>query len=139
VYYGGGGGGGRYNNLGTTTGISGGSGGGGKGNADLSCSTTTIASSEIDLANPGQDGVQNSGGGGGGGGVRVGCSSSPYYSLSYGGAGGSGVLILAVQGNRTETIVDFSLGVTYFKDTTSRSGYTVYKFSSGFGRITFNS
>lgn len=47
--------------------------------------------------------------------------------------GASGVVILAVQGNPASTVTGVAT-----KDTTSRPGYSVYKFTFGSGSITFN-
>jgi hypothetical protein len=52
------------------------------------------------------------------------------------GAGGSGVVVIAypISNNPITTI---SAGLTYTVDTTTRSGYRVYRFTAGSGTITF--
>lgn len=110
TYFAGGGGGGSW---GTGTAGTGGTGGGGNGSA----STTGFA------------GTINTGGGGGGG-AQV---NSTMYG---GGAGGSGVVILAYP-VIYPAITTIGAGLVYALDTTSRPGYYVYKFTSGTGTITW--
>lgn len=63
--------------------------------------------------------------GGGSGGSRDGST----------GNGGSGVVILAYENSYRDPIV--SVGLTYTKDTSSRTGYKVFKFTAGTGTVTF--
>jgi hypothetical protein len=81
----------------------------------------------------------NTGGGGGG--------SSFLSGARLGGTGGSGVVVIAYP-NTYFDIVSFSAGLVVngvtttgsnvpASDTASRSGYKVYKFTSGTGTITF--
>lgn len=109
VTYAGGGGGGTFNN---TSPGSGGSGGGGN------------------AGNPGSAGTANRGGGGGGGGTA-------------GGTGGSGVVIIAYPAQYAN-LSSVSAGLTCngtagntIPDTSSRSGYKVYSFTSGTGTISW--
>lgn len=116
VYYAGGGGGGTENNVNSNTPDSpGGLGGGGTGrgyNSNLR----------------GGDGTDGLGGGGGAG---------SYYSGGLaGGKGGSGVVILAYP-STISNITTIPGTLTYTLDTTTRSGYKVYKFTAGTGTITF--
>ena len=74
--------------------------------------------------NSGSGGSSNTGSGGGGGGAGGGA----------GGTGGSGVVIFAVPGNHTAQDIPGTL--TYTRDTTTRAGHTVYRFTAGSGTIT---
>ena len=116
VYYGGGGGGSSYSNY--ARGL-GGIGGGGNG-----CKGT-------DGALAGSAGGTNTGGGGGGG-------SHPANgeSVAYGYAGGSGIVILALQ-DTVANITNIPGTLIYNIDTSSRPGYKLYKFTGGTGTITF--
>ncbi len=119
TYAGGGGGGGWQSNpFGA-----GGSGGGGAGSG--SNGTDNNGTQGIKARN-GTDGL---GGGGGGGGIEVGASGG-------GGNGGSGVVIIAYP-NNLDSIATIPGTLTYTLDTTTRSGYKVYKFTAGSGTITF--
>ena len=54
------------------------------------------------------------------------------------GGGGSGIVILAYTSSQRS--IDFiESGLTYTLDTTTRSGYKVYKFTAGTGRISWYS
>jgi hypothetical protein len=125
TYYAGGGGGGIAGGSGYTPSSgnipgSGGTGGGGNGSGG----------NPTGNANAG-NGVDNLGGGGGGGGYS-GTGSSYIPS----GSGGKGVVILAYS-NAIPPISNIPAGLTYTVDTSTRSGYRVYKFTSGSGTITF--
>ena len=72
----------------------------------------------------GSAGSTNTGSGGGGGGAQGG----------NGGSGGSGVVVFAVPGTHTAANIPGTL--TYTRDTTTRSGHTVYRFTAGSGTIT---
>jgi hypothetical protein len=87
----------------------------------------------------GNPGTANTGGGGG--------ASAQTASSVTGGNGGSGIVIIAYQ-NTFADIISFSAGLVVngvtttgsnvpASDTVSRSGYKVYKFTSGTGTITF--
>lgn len=76
-------------------------------------------------AGGGSAGATNTGSGGGASGASGG---------AVGGAGGSGVVIFAVPGTHTAGNIPGTL--TYTRDTTSRAGHTVYKFTAGTGTIT---
>jgi hypothetical protein len=89
--------------------------------------------------NNGSPGTTNTGGGGGG--------ASQSTGTRTGGNGGSGIVIIAYQNIYTD-IVSFAAGLVVNgvtttgsnvppSDTASRSGYKVYKFTSGTGTITF--
>jgi len=108
TYYAGGGGGGVY---GGGTGGSGGNGGGGTGSSSAGGTGTA--------------GTPNTGGGGGGAG-----------SSATGSSGGSGVVIIAYP-NTNPNITTIPGTLTYTLDTTTRSGYKVYKFTAGSGTVTF--
>ena len=123
TYYAGGGGGGGE---GTTLAPAGGLGGGGAGVVASSTSTS------------GTNGTANTGGGGGGAAISAGTTS---------GAGGSGVVIIAYLNNYPD-IASFSAGLVVngvtttgsnipASDVASRSGYKVYRFTSGTGTVTF--
>jgi hypothetical protein len=112
----GGGGGATYN---TTGGGTGGTGGGGGGGA----------------RGQGTSGSANTGGGGGGANGTQLTPPFPYYA---GGNGGSGIVILAY--TSSVRAIDFiDAGLTYTVDTTTRSGYRVYSFTAGTGRIAWYS
>ena len=120
TYAGGGGGGGWEGNpFGA-----GGTGGGGAGSG--SNGTDNNGTKGIKARN-GTDGL---GGGGGGGGVAV------TGVTGGGGNGGSGVVIIAYPSNLA-SIATIPGTLTYTLDTTTRSGYKVYKFTAGSGTITF--
>ena len=104
VVYGGGGGGGG----GTTGGGAAGTGGGGAG------SKFTTAGS----------GTTNTGGGGGG---------SGYNGAHYGGAGGSGVVIIKFPSTYT-----LSVGAGLTSTNTTSGGYKTYVFTAGTGTVTFS-
>lgn len=107
--YSGGGGGSQYSALGAP-GL-GGLGGGGAG---------------ANQSSVGVSGTANTGGGGGG-----------QYSGGLGaGTGGSGVVVVACPVS-TDIAVTVSNTLTYTVDTTSRTGYRVYTFTSGYGTVTF--
>jgi len=72
----------------------------------------------------GSAGSTNTGSGGGGGGAGGG----------NGGNGGSGVVIFAVPGTYTAQNIPGTL--TFTRDTTTRAGHTVYRFTAGSGTIT---
>jgi hypothetical protein len=110
TYYAGGGGGGNMTNLAYCD-SAGGAGGGGTGRNVNNCD------------GPGGSGQANTGGGGGAGG----CSQP-------GGDGGSGVVIIAYP-NTYAPIASITGGLGY--DQPSRSGYRVYRFTSGTGTITW--
>jgi len=120
VTYAGGGGGGGWsgNNFGY-----GGTGGGGSGSGTNG--TDNSATQGVKARN-GTDGL---GGGGGGGGIQTGPDGG-------GGAGGSGVVIIAYPSN-LPSIAIIPGTLTYTLDTTTRSGYRVYRFTAGTGTITF--
>ena len=119
TYAGGGGGGGWEGNpFGA-----GGSGGGGAGSGTNG--TDNNATKGIKARN-GTDGL---GGGGGGGGVAV------SGVTGGGGNGGSGVVIIAYS-NTLSPIATIPGTLTYTLDTTTRSGYKVYKFTAGSGTVT---
>ena len=108
TYYAGGGGG-----CGRDTGSNGGIGGGGNAGAPGVAGTA---------------GSPNTGGGGGAGGTNTG---------GLGSNGGSGVVFLAYQNSPNYKVPAISGGLTYTLDTTTRSGYRVYRFTAGTGTITF--
>ena len=108
TYYAGGGGG-----CGRDTGSNGGIGGGGNAGAPGVAGTA---------------GSPNTGGGGGAGGASTG---------GLGSNGGSGVVFLAYQNSPNYKLPTISAGLTYALDTTTRSGYRVYRFTAGSGTITF--
>jgi hypothetical protein len=103
---------------GQTNGGSGGTGGGGAGGPYTGGSATA--------------GTANTGGGGGGG----------AYNASFGGnnqpgaAGGSGVVIIAYPSS-SAGLVSIGAGLTYTVDTSTRSGYRVYRFTAGTGTISW--
>ena len=70
--------------------------------------------------NSGASGTANTGGGGGG----------RYASTST--TGGSGVVIIAYPDTFDDPIIT---GATYTKDTVTRSGYKVFKFTAGTGTV----
>ena len=70
----------------------------------------------------GYSGAADTGGGGGG---------ADSYENRGAGQGGSGVVILAVPGNVSATVTGFTLGTTYTRDTSTRAGYTVFRFIYG--------
>jgi hypothetical protein len=107
-------------------------GGGGGGNISLGgyggngTSTTGGGAAGSGTGN-GTNGFAETGGGGGG---------SMGSASSVGGSGGSGVVIIAYpSSNSNPTFIDF--GLIYSVDTTTRSGYKVYKFISGSGNISW--
>lgn len=112
TYYGGGGSGGLNSNSGG--GQTGGLGGGGTGGASY--------------GGAGGAGTANTGGGGGGGGAYA-------YSMGAGAAGGSGIIVIAYPNTLPDLTI--SAGLTYTKDTTSRSGYKIFKITAGFGTISW--
>lgn len=126
TYYAGGGGGGIAGGNGYTpsSGNSPGAGGVGGGGNGSGGNPTGNA--------PAGNGVDNLGGGGGGGGYSG--NSGVNYIQS--GTGGKGVVILAYS-NTIPPISNIPAGLTYTVDTSTRSGYRVYKFTSGSGTITF--
>jgi hypothetical protein len=90
----------------------------------------------------GSPATANTGGGGGGSSFTTGGASTQL-----GGNGGSGIVIIAYA-NTYSDIVAFSAGLVVngvtttgsnvpTSDTASRSGYKVYKFTSGTGTVTF--
>ena len=96
----------------STSGGNGGSGiGGNAGNSGL----------------PGSAGATNTGSGGGGGGG----------GYPNGAAGGSGVVIIAYPNSNAYIPPTISNGLTYTLNTSTRSGYRVYRFTAGSGTITF--
>ena len=116
VYYAGGGGGGTEHQINSNTPDSpGGLGGGGTGRGWAATSR-------------GGDGTDGLGGGGGAG--------SYYGGGLAGGKGGSGVVIIAYP-NTLPNITTIPGTLTYTLDTTTRSGYKVYKFTAGSGTVTF--
>jgi hypothetical protein len=129
VIYGGGGGGGAQSagsQYTPTRGGAGGSGGGGYGGGDgnLSFGLSTIKA---------QSGTANTGGGGGG-------NCNPWNFLNqdaYGnsGAGGSGIVILAIANSYSGTPT-ISSGLVYSYSASQRSGYRVWTFTSGTGTFT---
>jgi hypothetical protein len=141
--YGGGGGGGSAGGGNNNSGQSGGQGGPGSsysitgaaqfyaaggGGAAQSGSSGGAGGSGIGgngSSGTGSAGSTNTGSGGGGGGAA---SGGP------GGAGGSGVVIFAVPGTHTAQNIPGTL--TYTRDTTTRAGHTVYRFTAGSGTIT---
>ena len=114
VYYGGGGGGGRRTAGGGSGPSSGGLGGGGAGGQGSSFSSN-------------QNGADNTGGGGGGGNYE-----GPAAGNQAGGNGGSGVVIIAYP-NTFPALSSIPGTLTY--DQPTRSGYRVYRFTSGTGNI----
>jgi len=115
VSYAGGGGGGSGWDTGNNPGA-GGSGGGGTGTF-----VSTAGS-----------GTPNTGGGGG----AVGQTFSNTGTFSAG-AGGSGVVIIAYQSAGTSPLATIDAGLTYTLDTTTRSGYRIYKFTAGTGAVSW--
>ena len=116
TYYAGGGGGGAYSQTGPNAAAgAGGLGGGGAGGYQGSVAATA--------------GTANTGGGGGG-------CGNPGSGIWIGANGGSGVLIIAYP-NIDSNITTIPGTLTYTLDTTTRSGYRVYKFTAGSGTITF--
>jgi hypothetical protein len=111
TFYGGGGGGGAGTSYAQSF-VAGGNGGGGYG-----ASNSGAAAS----------GAANTGGGGGGGTQFRGASTGAN------GAGGSGVVIIAY--SNAYSALTISGGLTY--DEPTRSGYRVYRFTSGTGTVTF--
>jgi hypothetical protein len=91
----------------------GGSGGGGNGGRDAVGTAATA----------------NTGGGGG----AAGTFGTPNL---VGGAGGSGVVIIAYP-STYPALSSIGGGLTYTVDTTTRSGYRVYQFTAGTGTITW--
>ena len=145
---------GQGNNGGAPTSTQGGSGGGGAGAAGTSHTgsgtgvggigiQTSISGSAIyyagggggDSGNPsgglggggttGVSGTVNTGGGGGGGTLHAGGIS---------GAGGSGIVILAYP-SQYNNLTSIGAGLTYTLDTTTRTGYKVYKITAGTGTV----
>lgn len=114
-FYAGGGGGGVYGNGSMS--VLPGNGGSGVGGKGLGPGGSTPSNYTI------HNGVANTGSGGGGG---LGSSGVP------GGAGGSGVVIIAYP----DTFPAATVTGTY--DTPTRSGYRVYRFTAGTGTITIN-
>ena len=110
VFYAGGGGGGGYSTYAAAG--AGGEGGGGAG---------SVAG--------GGAGTPNTGGGGGGGGRNVG--SDIFAS---GGAGGSGIVIIAYP-DTNPPLTSITAGLTYNQPT--RPGFRVYRFTAGTGIITW--
>ena len=106
-YASGGGGGGGDNN-----GASGGSASSGGGTAGREGGSHTSASGSANT-------------GGGSGGSRDGST----------GNGGSGIVVIAYDSSKKDPTI--SVGLTYTKDTTSRAGYKIFKFTSGTGTVTF--
>lgn len=106
-YAGGGGGGGQQTN--NASGGLGGLGGGGRGR----------------IAASGDNATGHGSGGGGAG----------YPGNVAGGAGSGGLVVLAYPSSKANLTV--SGGLTYTLDTTTRSGYKVYKFTAGSGTVTF--
>jgi hypothetical protein len=47
------------------------------------------------------------------------------------GAGAGGVVVIAVAGDVSATVTGFTLGTTYTRDTSTRNGYTVFRFIYG--------
>ena len=116
TYYAGGGGGGAYSLTGPNAAAgAGGLGGGGAGGYQGSIAATA--------------GTANTGGGGGG-------CGNPGSGVWIGANGGSGVLIIAYP-NTQSSIATIPGTLTYTLDTTTRSGYKVYRFTAGTGTITF--
>lgn len=116
TYYAGGGGGGAYTQTGPNAPAgAGGLGGGGTGGYQGSIAATA--------------GTANTGGGGGG-------CGNPGSGVWIGANGGSGVLIIAYP-NTQSSIATIPGTLTYTLDTTTRSGYKVYKFTAGSGTVTF--
>jgi len=116
-YAGGGGGATQNDNL---SGGAGGQGGGGQGAQDNATGSAPSTG--------GVSGTPNTGGGGGG---------NPEGSLRANvGNGGSGIVVLAYP-NTYPNISTISNTLTYTLDTTTRSGYRVYRFTAGSGTITF--
>jgi mucin-19 len=141
--YGGGGGGGAGGAGSNNNGRSGGSGGAGV--------QYSITGTSLFYAAGGGGGAQSDSSGGGGGSGIGGNGSSSGGSAGAsntgsgggasgasgqqtGGSGGSGVVIFAVPGNHTAQNIPGTL--TYVRDTTTRAGHTVYKFTAGTGTIT---
>jgi hypothetical protein len=106
--------------MGTTYGTpgAGGAGGGGAG-----------AQSDTQVATAGQ---ANTGGGGGGNTTK---SDGTINSGLGGAAGGSGIVIIAYPDTKAN-ITTIGAGLTYTLDTSSRSGFKVYKFTAGSDTIT---
>ncbi len=111
TYYAGGGGGGARSSASRGQ-TSGGLGGGGTGSSSSS--------------NNGTAGAANTGGGGGG------SQGYPAGTGAGGNAGGSGIVVIAYP--NTKPALTISGGLTY--DQPTRSGYRVYRFTSGSGTIT---
>ena len=112
TYYGGGGGGGAGTNYNQSF-VAGGLGGGGYGATS---------------SGPAASGTPNTGGGGGGGTQFRGGTTGAN------GAGGSGVVVIAYS-DAFPALSNISGTLTY--DQPSRSGYRVYRFTSGTGTVTF--
>jgi len=104
------------------------SGGGGCGGDNNGASYGTASSGGGTNGREGGGYLTSSGAantGGGSGGSRDGST----------GNGGSGVVILAYQNTYKDPSI--SAGLTYTKDTSSRSGYKVFKITAGTGTVTF--
>jgi len=115
VWYGGGGGGGAY--CGSVGGGDGGQGGGGDGADNQSASS-------------GSAGQANTGGGGG-----AGDESCGSQSVAGGKAGGSGIVVIAIQ-QQNGSLAQIQAQLQYTSSTQQRSGYTVYTFTGGSGNVT---
>jgi hypothetical protein len=116
--------------AGVTTSITGasvsyGGGGGGGGQNLTSGGTGSGGGGNGGNATAGSAGTANTGGGGGGGGAG-----------NAGAAGGSGVVIIAYPSTYL-ALASIGGGLTYTVDTTTRSGYRVYRFTAGTGSISW--
>jgi hypothetical protein len=121
-------------NGGSADGGGGGSGSGGSGSSGGSGTSNAITGTSVTRAKGGNGGsaAENSPGAantgdGGNGGARFGGTTA---------IGGSGVVILAYDsfGKKTLTVGG---GLTYTLDTSSRSGYNVYRFTAGTGTVSW--
>ena len=73
-------------------------------------------------------GAANTGSGGGGAGSNY-DDDDRWDPTS--GAGAGGVVVIAVAGDVSATVTGFTLGTSYTRDASTRSGYTVFRFIYG--------
>ena len=125
-YYAGGGGGASY--IGGNGGLGGGGGSTGSNGIGSGGTGGTVSGGAGGTGGTkGGDGGTNTGGGGGGGWGGTG---------NGGGGGGSGVVIIAYPATYSP-INSIGSGLTYTVDTTTRTGYRVYRFTAGTGIISW--
>ena len=125
----------------TGQGYAGGSGGGGKGGGGAAGTTTTgaagagrassITGTSVTRATGGVG--YGSGGGGSAGGANTGNGGNGNDPNSWGGTGGSGIVILRYPDSQ-EDLTTVGAGLTYTK--TTSGGYKIYSFTAGTGSIT---